>query len=644
MILGLLMLACEPPEPPQEDLCADVSAEKGHLVCLHRIDGRADWDQLAKEARPIDQNSSVKWMMPADHPDARLPLFYGNSQIYDLHSSLLQDAFRDIHPGVDQLTYSRWVLDHPRVYFSGNISEYVSADGSPFMGFIVWDDPADADKTVTYEEVLTVWKALSKSTELGPLTFVPNSANQRDASESWEAPFAIRGLEDLPYEVYSPGEAYGTLRLQPLDELEDAQEDAAFGWQDILVFDEAPVDLERVVSGIVTGSRQGELSHLNVRSAARGTPNCYVRAPFDALAEYDGQLVRFECGDEDWSVELADPEDAEAWWEALRPEPVAIPAADTTERRLLDLLDPDARQVAAYGSKGANLATLYSLIDPSLTLQGLVVPMAYFADHVEGLDTQVDPNDAALRREQLEALRDAIREREPDPALVLALYDAIVEVEGSDTVMVRFRSSSNAEDALEFSGAGLYDSTSVCPADSFDDDDEGPSLCDPDQPKERTIERGLTKVWASLYNPGAWDERAWYGVDEDAIAMGILVNTRSKDEQANVVAFTGVPSDPDDGRFLVNAQVGHLDVVSAEAGVWPERTLLEMDAGQVVDIVHAQDSSEGVVVLDDEQLDQLGEALWTVREVYPSVGEAMLDTEWKVLGDGRLVIKQIRPF
>ena len=70
------------------------------------------------------------------------------------------------------------------------------------------------------------------------------------------------------------------------------------------------------------------------------------------------------------------------------------PAADTTERRLLDLLDPDARQAAAYGSKGANLATLYSLIDPSLTLQGLVVPMAYFADHVEGLDTQVDPNDA----------------------------------------------------------------------------------------------------------------------------------------------------------------------------------------------------------------------------------------------------------
>ena len=45
MILGLLMLACEPPEPPLEGICADVSAEKGHLVCLHRIDGRADWDR-----------------------------------------------------------------------------------------------------------------------------------------------------------------------------------------------------------------------------------------------------------------------------------------------------------------------------------------------------------------------------------------------------------------------------------------------------------------------------------------------------------------------------------------------------------------------------------------------------------------------
>ena len=253
--------------------------------------------------------------------------------------------------------------------------------------------------------------------------------------------------------------------------------------------------------------------------------------------------------------------------------------------------------------------------------------------------------EGAYRREALDELREDIRASEVDPELVSALYDAIVLAEGSDRVMVRFRSSSNAEDAVSFSGAGLYDSTSVCAADSFDDDDEGPSLCDPDQPDERTIERGLLKVWASLWRVGAWEERAWYGIDQLSLGMGILVDTRSKDEQANIVAFTGVPSDPEDERFLVNAQVGWLDVVSAESGVWPERSLLSLSSsGQVTGIERVTETSEGGVVLEDERLEELGAALWQVQQVYPLEVDAMLDTEWKVQEDGRLIIKQVRPF
>ena len=621
---------------------------------------------MAKDANPVDQNSSIKWMMPASeggvqHPDARLPLLFANSRMWDLHSTMLSQAFSDVHPGVDQLTYSRWVLEEPHVYFSGNVSEFIAPDGSLFLGFIVWDDPADPEKTVTYDEVLTVWKELTKCTDLGPLTFVPNSSNQREAADGWDAPFAIRGRDELPYEVYSPGVGYGTLRLQPLTELAEAEEQAAFGWQDILVLDESPLDLERVVSGIVTGSRQGELSHLNVRSAARGTPNCYINAPFDALEDWDGMLVRFECGEQTWDIEAATPEDAEAWWDELRPDPVEVPSPDFETVALVPLLElPTAtleqreQGVAAYGSKGANLAALYQRIDADLQLNGLLTPMAFYAQHLaaHGLDARIDAlhadeeflADGAARREALNALRADIRTAEVDPDLVAALYDAIVVSEGSDTVMVRFRSSSNAEDALSFSGAGLYDSTSVCAADSFDDD-LGPSLCDPDQANERTIERGLTKVWSSLWKVGAWEERAWYGIDQLTVGMGVLVDTRSKDEQANIVAFTGVPSDPDDDRFLVNAQVGWLDVVSAESGVWPERSLVELSpSGAVTDVVRVSASSETDEVLDDATLEALGEALWAVREVYPLVGEALLDTEWKVLSDGRLIIKQVRPF
>jgi hypothetical protein len=119
----------------------------------------------------------------------------------------------------------------------------------------------------------------------------------------------------------------------------------------------------------------------------------------------------------------------------------------------------------------------------------------------------------------------AIHESPCDPALLAALATQVEVTFGASDVMVRFRSSSNAEDALKFNGAGLYDSESVCAADDVDADTLGPSLCDPDQPKERGLCRGLTRVWASLWNVKAFEERAWYGIDQHAVVMGVLADT-----------------------------------------------------------------------------------------------------------------------
>jgi hypothetical protein len=73
----------------------------------------------------------------------------------------------------------------------------------------------------------------------------------------------------------------------------------------------------------------------------------------------------------------------------------------------------------------------------------------------------------------------------------------------------------------------------------------------------------------------------------------------------------------------------------------------------VVAIEREQASSEsesGAWVLSTEQLHEIGEAMADIEGVYPVDGEipgdqrVLLDTDWKVLVDGRLVIKQIRPF
>src|SRR5690606_14894396 len=122
---------------------------------------------------------------------------------------------------------------------------------------------------------------------------------------------------------------------------------------------------------------------------------------------------------------------------------------------------------------------------------------------------------------------------------------------GSAEQTVRFRSSSNAEDGAFFNGAGLYDSYSGCLADDLDADDAGPSHCDAHELKERGVCRALRKVWASLWNPRAYDERAFYGIDQRKTAMAVLVNERSEQERANMVAFSGNPVLPSDPRYLV---------------------------------------------------------------------------------------------
>ena len=58
----------------------------------------------------------------------------------------------------------------------------------------------------------------------------------------------------------------------------------------------------------------------------------------------------------------------------------------------------------------------------------------------------------------------------------------------------------------------------------------------------------------------------------------------------------------------------------------------------------------GQWVVDDAQLERLGAALFEIVVTYPvdetppNWASVMLDTEWKVLSDGQLIVKQVRPF
>jgi hypothetical protein len=659
-------------------VCAAAQARLGYRACVCRIPDVPVWTSITTPLGSPFELRATKYTLPA-RDDARLPVVFVDENAFALHYEFMRQSFPDRFGSLTTQEYLALIQDaRQREFFAGDLTEYVLGGQAVLYGFSIVDNPAVPATTTTCAQARAAYAMLDAHIDLVPLAFVPLTANQRNAIAGCDIP-SYDPRKGIDYEAYTQGVGYGTLRRFTLAGLATATEQHAFGWQDILVLAEAPTDIEAVISGAVTGTQQGTLSHLNVRSAARGTPNCYVNRAYALLEAWEGKLVRLECGNGYFTVEAATREAAEAYWKNLRPPAVTIPEPDRSGNTAVGLLDLPtstpalrASAVARFGAKGANLATLYQRIDARYQLPGFLVPMSAYLQFVESHGFSVDLGDGPAvhtfaetlrawlddprfrtdgqeRRQRLASLRGAMASTPAD----IDLTSAIRATFGSDTRMLRFRSSSNAEDAIAFSGAGLYDSFSGCLADDLDGNPAGPCHCDAAEKSEHTVARALARVWASLWNAEAYDEREWYGIDHRRAAMAVLVDPRATGELANIVAFSGNPAAPADDRYLVDAQAGELDVVLPDPGVFPEESLLDVTSGAVTAIHRIRGSSEvpaGVWVLSDAQLKEIGGLLWQIVQVFPVDGAVpsgatvLLDTEWKILADGSLVVKQVRPF
>ena len=94
-------------------------------------------------------------------------------------------------------------------------------------------------------------------------------------------------------------------------------------------------------------------------------------------------------------------------------------------------------------------------------------------------------------------------------------------------------------------------------------------------------------------------------------------------------------------------------LVRPPPGVRPETLLLTRasDGEHIALIDRVSESSESSnPVLSDENVRNIGElmieleASFPIDEEVPEGRRVLLDSEWKVLSDGTLVIKQVRPF
>jgi hypothetical protein len=503
------------------------------------------------------------------------------------------------------------------------------------------------------------------------------------ANQEW---FAARGITVrsadhwvLGDECYAPGWALGRLVFVPTSEIEAASSDGRLRPTDVLLTEAVPIQVPPL-AGIITLSPATPNSHVAILAASYGIPFAYFAdaGERDTIMGWAGQEVMLRVT---------------AGWEGCRA--VAAPLLGVLDgalreeivdlKLLPELAISPKEAVGAYhlnaeglfpsdirhvGGKAANFGLLRRSIpdhSPSPALAFTFDLWDEFLDQErpgggtlrEEIATRLAgfewPPDMSALKTTLAEIREVIRrEANFSPPLRSMIIEALQGAGFASDRKIRFRSSTNVEDAEHFTGAGLYDSYSGCLADDLDGDNSGPSGCDPDEPEERGVFRALRRVYASFYNDNAFLERLRHAVDEATVGMGVLVHYSYPDEieWANGVATLTADRRPEgrwvEGRFVT--QAGAVSVANPDTAARPEQVGFSRygEWGTYFEVL----SRSSLVPLGGTVLDWLADyerlyelldsAASAYEAVFPGKQRLTLDFEYKQVAPGRLEVKQIR--
>lgn len=506
---------------------------------------------------------------------------------------------------------------------------------------------------------------------------------QLAATRDHAAEFAARGITVTSLDrwvrtshVYASGWGLGCLKFFPAAEIAAAFADGRLRSDDILLTDGVPAETP-LVAGIVSLLPSTPNAHTAILAQSLGIP--FVHVPDAAgqarLQQLVGRkivlraMVAFDQG----TVTVIDVQDTlepalEAELLALKaPTPIDFAPKQTfgAISAPTAALTPD--DIKWFGGKASNYGLLRRTI-PTHCPDAIALSF----DLWDAFLDQTLPGGATLRAE----IADRLTPFPSYPPAITPLKTALAGIrtlftETADFTAaqrqslttalagftpgrkIRFRSSTNVEDAETFTGAGLYDSFSGCLLDDLDADTTGPSACDPGEPQERGVFRAIRKVYASFYNDNAYLARLRHRVDETKVGMGVLVHHSFPDEEelANGVATF-------DYRFSFGTSLSGRMVtqLGAESVTNPDGTSLP----EVVEVFAYNDSADltlrqyssrvplGAAVMnwpDDHRgfltlFRTVGQG-W--RLLHPEKSSFLLDFEYKKDVNLGLVVKQVRP-
>jgi hypothetical protein len=579
-------------------------------------------------------------------------VYFTNSKLYPYHYYFCS-IILGYKQSNEQFNIDQYGCGNNRIYCLGSVNYYEDTKIYTLEFF-----PSDC---VSADYIKTVYQKVSRLVYFSPiLKFLPSSTAllSRAASLSKEIP-VITQDEIFAGQIYQPlntKESYGYLRYVDMKTINSTR----LNRHDIVVLNGIPADLAPV-AGVITTVYQTPLAHINVLSHNRGTPNMmYKNALTDTnFTKLSGLLVHLKVQPDNFSLQPASLSDAEAFWAKSEPTRPYIPMCNDDTSGLFELSQIDRTASALVGAKAANFAELTHI--PPLDSLGVIpvpegafaIPFFYYRQHLDknGItpfidsmltDTQFLINET-YRKKTLQLLQERIINAPADTEFI-HMVDAFIRSHTGAT-SIRFRSSTNVEDIPDFNGAGLYTSNTAV-------------LGDP----KKSIDMAIKKTWASLWLYDAFEERQYFKIDQHTIAMGILVHSAFKGDDAGDVDGVAITRNlyyADLPGMTINVQGYGVNVRNPPAGFMSDQFIVhtfteDPYTNPSIEYLAHSNIMGGKPVLSNDQIITLVKYLEAIKTHFCPFynprcfiynASFAMDVEFKYEGNpAKLYFRQVRPY
>lgn len=563
-------------------------------------------------------------------------VYYVNSKAFQFHKDFVNANYLSLERG--RAFYDNNYLSPNRRFILGTVAYQAAAEKFTFE---FWE----GDR-LTKRLLGECYAALSRSF-YAPLFFKATSLAHEEVAnelnrEAGPVPLlgAVELARDAEYQPLNLGAGIGQLRI--IDRL---MPETIIDRNQIVIFRESPIQLTPL-SGIITLEPASPLSHVNLLAKSWAIPNARIKNADKLFAGLEGKYVKLEVREHDYTLCPADAREVvERNRQWVKRSDAVTPPADLNYKRLTDLKHQRASDAKRFGAKSANLGELINSRSPAITVPpGFAIPFYYYREFLalNGLEDRISEaveedrfvHDPAYRKSRLAEIRRWIQSGRHDEAFEKAVIEKVRREYPGRGLFAR--SSTNAEDLPNFSGAGLY--TTV-----------------PNVRSAEQLMEAIKTVWASVWNYEAYEAREGFGINHLAVYPAVLIQEGVEAESAGV-AITTDPFDPyDRGAVYINAKRGlGIKVVEgrriAEQVIYrPRSGMLQVLTRSDEDTMLAFDERGGVkesriepsrTVLTDEAVRRLARASVQIKRVF---GGRDQDIEW-AYSRGRLYIVQSRPY